>query len=50
MKVREEERRRAGLADMPVAGTGSKQKRKKTQAEIEAEVEEMLNRLSEKLP
>jgi hypothetical protein len=40
MKESEEEQRRMGLEDMPVGG-----KRRKTQAEIEAEVEEMLNRL-----
>lgn len=39
-----EERRQMGLADMQVGGTGSKNNRKKTQTEVEAEVEEMLNR------
>jgi hypothetical protein len=42
--AKEEERQRAGLADMPVGETDSKS-RKKTQAELE--VEEMLNRLTE---
>jgi len=42
MKAREKERRRSGLEDMPVGG-----KRRKTNAEIDAEVEEMLNRFSE---
>lgn len=44
MKKRKEEQRRAGLEDMPVGGS---KKRKKTQAEVDAEVEEMLNRFSE---
>ncbi len=47
MREREEERRRRGIDHMPVAGTGSKKKPKKTEAEIDAEVEEMLNRFSE---
>lgn len=40
----EEERRRTGLGDMPVGGS---KKKKKTQAEVDAEVEEMLYRFSE---
>lgn len=44
MREQEDKRRKTG---MPVAGIGSQRKRKKTQAEIDAEVEEMLNRFSE---
>ncbi len=43
IKEREEERRQTGL---PVGGRSSKKKQKKTDAEIDAEVEEMLNRLA----
>jgi hypothetical protein len=47
MKAKKVERRQKGLHDLPVGGTGSKKKRKKPEAEIDAEVEEMLNRFSE---
>jgi hypothetical protein len=44
MRAREEDQRRMGLADLPVGG-----KLMNTQTELEAEAEELLNRLTEEL-